>query len=275
MSVDREVGALPLSIGTSLAIEGLLGTHPGKPHQPSGHRGITALWINIRTLVRNYREAFSKENIGRIKFDVAALSVLTEMQAIPEIIRQANRDIKVVYYFQPTEDINQQFPKASLKKAKTDTQFEVEAYAQVTLRLLLAECNNEKINVVQIRRQPPTNHDTTALITHYPKDLFWKNCFGRLFLLESHTGRLKTYVDWYTKLNVVNSDSLVLFFVFTIQVFGDSHLFNGQDRKMRAELKELAKVKRWNGTTSYERVAADIKHFGSIALKKLFVELMP
>lgn len=275
MAVDREVGLYPLSIGTSLAIQGMLGQHPGNPHQPSGHKGITSLWINIRTLVRNYREAIKKDDQGRIKYDTAALVILSEMGVIPEVFRQNGRNIEVVYYYQPTEDIEQQFANAKFKEAKTDKQIEAMTYEKFTTRILLAECANAKLPVVQIRRKPPANHNVTAILSHYPKDLFWKPCFGRLFLLESHTGKLKTYVDWYTKLNGIKTDNPVPLNEFTIQVFGDSHLFDGQDNKIRAELRELAKTKRWNGTTSTDRMASDIRSYGSVLLKQTYAKLMP
>jgi hypothetical protein len=276
MAIDREMGKkLPLSIGTSFAIEGLLGIHEGNPHQPSGHKGITALWINIRTLVRNYREAVKTANRDRIRYDEAAINILTEMQAIPEILRQANRNIEVVYYHQAIEDIKQQFANANFKAPKTDLQHAAATYETLTIRLLLAECANAKLPVQQIRRQPTPSHSVAAILTHYPKDLFWKGCFERLFLLESHTGRLKTYVDWYSKLNGIKSDNPVPLNEFTIQVFGDSYLFDGQDQKIKTELKELARVRRWNGTTSTGKVTSDILSIGSVLLKETYRKLLP
>jgi hypothetical protein len=275
MAIDREVGAFPLSIGTSYALEGLLGNHPAKPNQPSGHKGITTLWINIRTLVRNYREAVKTDDRDRIKYDSAAIMVLSEMQAIPDILRFAKRNIEVVFYHQAIEDIRQQFPNANYKKPNTDNQMAAATYETFTLRFLLAECVNAKVPVQQIRRQPPSSHHVAAILTHYPKDLFWKGCFERLFLLESHTGQLKTYVDWYSKLIGIKSDNQVPLNEFTIQVFGDKHLFDGQDKKIKTELKELARVKRWNATTGMSKVSSDILGYGSVLLKETYRNLLP
>ncbi|MNC09568.1 hypothetical protein D3C81_199700 [compost metagenome] len=275
MAIDREVGAFPLSIGTSYAIEGLLGIHPGNPNQPSGHKGITTLWINIRTLVRNYREAMKTDDRDRIKYDSAAIMVLSEMQAIPEILKFAKRNIEVVFYHQAIEDIRQQFPNANYKTVKTDNQVAAATYETFTLRFLLAECVNAKVPVQQIRRQPTPSRQVAAILTHYPKDLFWKGCFERLFLLESHTGQLKTYVDWYSKLIGIKSDNQVPLNEFTIQVFGDKHLFEGQDKKIKTELKELARVKRWNATTAMGKVSSDILGYGSVLLKETYRKLLP
>ena len=275
MAIDREVGAFPLSIGTSYAIEGLLGIHPGNPNQPSGHKGITTLWINIRTLVRNYREAVKTDDRDRVKYDSASIMVLSEMQAIPEILKFAKRNIEVVFYHQAIEDIKQQFPNANYKTVKTDNQVAAATYETFTLRFLLAECINAKIPVQHIRRQPTQSRQVAAILTHYPKDLFWKGCFERLFLLESHTGQLKTYVDWYSKLIGIKSDNQVPLNEFTIQVFGDKHLFEGQDKKIKTELKELARVKRWNATTGMSKVSSDILGYGSVLLKETYRKLLP
>lgn len=274
MVIDREVGKFPLSIGTSFAIEGLLGVHEGNPHQPSGHKGIALLMVNIRTLVRNYREAVKANDVDRIDYHSAALSILAEMKAIPEVIRQSRRNIEVVYYHQAIEDIKQQFPNATYKRPKTDKQVAVDTYEKFVIRLLMTECINEKFPVQIVKRSPIPRNLITAIYTHYPKDLFWKGSFERLFLLESHTGRLKTYVDWYTKLNSIKADNQVPLNEFTLQVFGDKHLFEGQDKKVKTELKELAKVKRWNGTTSSAKVAADVRSSGSVLLRETYGSLM-
>lgn len=275
MTVDREMGRnFPLSIGTALGIEGFVGIHEAKPHQPAGHKGITSLWINIRTLVRNYHEAVKTANRDRIKYDDAALNLLAEMQAIPDILRHYNRNVEVVFYHQAIEDIKQQFPNAAYKAVKTDAQSAAKVYETFTVRLLLAECLNANLPVMQIRRTPQPSHQVAAILTHYPKDLFWKGCFERLFLLESHTGKLKTYVDWYTKLTGIKTDNPVPMNEFTIQMFGDKHLFEGQDNKLKAEVKQIAKVKRWNGTTAMPKVTADIMGSGSPALKEAYRNLM-
>lgn len=274
MVIDREVGKFPLSIGTSFAIEGLLGVHEGNPHQPSGHKGIALLMVNIRTLVRNYREAVKANDVDRIDYHSAALSILAEMKAIPEVIRQSRRNIEVVYYHQAIEDIKQQFPNATYKRPKTDKQVAVDTYEKFVIRLLMTECINEKFPVQIVKRSPIPRNLITAIYTHYPKDLFWKGSFERLFLLESHTGRLKTYVDWYTKMNSIKADNQVPLNEFTLQVFGDKHLFEGQDKKVKTELKELAKVKRWNGTTSSAKVAADVRSSGSVLLRETYGSLM-
>lgn len=275
MAIDHEVGQFPLSIGTSLAIEGLLGIHPGKPNQPAGHKGIAVLWVNLRTLVRNYYQSMKATDTQRIKYPEAALVLLSEVQAIPEILRQHRRSIAVVFYHQPNEDIKRQFPNAAYKQPKTDKQTHYQVYEDYTLRFLLEECKNAHVEIHSIRKQPPNSRHIGALLSHYPKDLFWKNCFERLFLLESHTGRLKTYIDWYTKLQGVKADKPLPLNEFTIQVFGDGNLFDGQDKKLKDELRQLAAVRRWNGATAMNKVSADILGYGSAYLKEAYRRLLP
>lgn len=275
MAETREVGAFALSIGTSLAIEGLLGVHPGNPAQPHGHKMINALWVNLRTLVRNYYQAMKTEEAERIKYPVAAITLLAEVQAVADILRVNGRHMEVVFYHQSDDAIAKQFPRATFRKAKTPKQTAYTTYENLTLMYLLAECNNADVKVTLIKQTPPSSRQIVALLTHYPKDLLWKSAFERVFLLESHTGRLKTYVDWYSKLQGVKADNPLPLNAFTLQVFGDGCLFESQEKKIRDELKQLAKVKRWNGTTTSSKMSADILGIGSSLLKETYKRLMP
>lgn len=275
MVIPHETGAFALAIGTSLAIEGLVGVHPGKPNQPSGHRAINALWVNVRTLVRNYYQSVKSADAERIKFPDAALVVFNEIQALPDILRSQNKNIEIVFYHQPMENIKQQFPNANYRKAKTDKQVFYQRFEDITLIHVLAECKNAGVKVEIIKNQPVSGRKIVAILSHIPKDLFWKSSFERMFLLESHTGKLKTYVDWYTKLQGVKSDNPLPLNEFTLQVFGDAAIFDSQDKKIRAEVKQLAAVKRWNGSTSAGKVKSDILGYGSSLLKETYRKLLP
>ncbi|MFO5855027.1 hypothetical protein, partial [Klebsiella pneumoniae] len=54
---------------------------------------------------------------------------------------------------------------------------------------------------MEISNKPPKVEGTVLLLTHFPHELLWKPHFNRLLLLESHTGKIKTYNMWYNKLN--------------------------------------------------------------------------
>src|SRR5690606_25017198 len=60
---ERATGYFPLSIATSLAIEGATGIHPDQPVGSKLMKDFTGHWVNVKTLFRNYYEAIGKENI--------------------------------------------------------------------------------------------------------------------------------------------------------------------------------------------------------------------
>lgn len=275
MAPAHETGQFHLSIGTSLAIEGLLGIHPLKPTLPTGHRLISALWVNLRTLVRNYYSAMKSEDAAKIQYPDAALKLLAEVQGLPDILRQNNSKVQVVYYYQTEDDIKRQFPNASYRRPKTENQTRYHLYETNVLHMLVEECANASVEVQRLRHPPLNSNIQVAFLTHFPKDLLWKSSFERVFLLESHSGKLKTYVDWYTKLNYVKSDQPIPLNEFTVQVFGDKDLFLGQEKRIRDEVLSLAKLRKWNGSTSMSKVRADIMANGSPAIKRCFKELLP
>lgn len=275
MTPAHETGQFHLSIGTSLAIEGLLGIHPQSPSMPTGHRLITTLWVNLRTLVRNYYQAMRSEDAAKIQYPNAALTLLAEVQGLPDILRQNKSSLNIVFYYQTDDDIKRQFPKASYRKPKTDNQTRYHLYELNVLKILIDECTNAGVELTRLRQAPLSNNQQVAFLTHLPKDLLWKTSFERVFLLESHSGRLKTYVDWYTKLNYVKSDQPIPLNEFTVQVFGDKDLFLGQEKRIRDEVLTLAKLRKWNGSTSMSKVRTDIMANASPAVKRSFRELLP
>ena len=62
----RAVGYFPLSIASSLALEGALGIHPDHPAGSKVLKDFNGHMVNIKTLFRNYYEAIGKDNIPNI-----------------------------------------------------------------------------------------------------------------------------------------------------------------------------------------------------------------
>lgn len=272
--VDRELGQLPVSIGTSLALEGLLGIHPGNPDQPSGYRTIRSVWVNLRTLVRNLYQAIKSENLKRFSFETAAHVVLDEIRLIPEVCRQHGSTAEFTFYYQELKELRHKFPNATFKVPKTEKQNHYDNYEKVVTAAVVSFLLQNKFPLVVIRASAPAHAKVTALLTHTPSDLFWKSSFDRLFLLESYTGTLKTYNAWFTKLNGVDKKTPMPFNPFTLQVFGDNAVFDSQPKKVRDELKQLAETKHWTGITNEPKMVSDIQTYGSRELKNTYATLM-
>lgn len=278
MSTDyiiRDVGQFPLSIGTSMAIEGLLGFHPAAPSQPAGYKAMKCLWVNVRTLVRNLYQAMKSEDAEKVKFVDAMHVVLQEMQTIPQIFLDQKSPMRVEFYIEDMAEFKWEYPKATFKVAKTEKQTAYRTYEDLVMRMLFEYLRDTKPQetVRIVGRNPGRVHDTVIILTHQPHHLLWQKSFDRLMLLESHTGKIKIYTSWFTKLNGVTDDRPIPFTRFTLQVFGDGQLFEGLDRKIKAELRQIAEFKKWTGITTHEKMSADIYRGGSQVLKAKYAEL--
>lgn len=271
--ISRDVGQFPLSIGTSMAIEGLLGIHPNNPKQPAGYKNMKVLWVNLRTIARNLYQAMKAEDTARIKYVDAVLLIAQEVETIKQTLANQLPTMKAEFYLEDFNDFKWEFPKANLKQAKTPKQVAYKTYEDLVMRMTYQYFTEEKIPFKVVKRNPGRVQETVVMLSHVPHHLLWQGSFDRLMLLESHTGRLKVYNTWFTKLNNITEEHPMPFNKFTLQVFGDGVVFEGQPKPIRDELKQLAEFKRWTGITGREKMAADVFTAGSAALKKTFAEL--
>ncbi|AFO71124.1 hypothetical protein KEN51_CDS0356 [Pseudomonas phage vB_Pae10145-KEN51] len=269
--IERDVGAnIPISIGTSFALEGLIGTHPQKPRQPTDVKSIKEIWINVRTLARNMWQAMKSEQQTNINL-VAAVDVLfQEAQTIPVALRQSGIKATVKYYITGRDAVKWLFPKATFKVSRTPQQLAYDVYERFVSIELYQKLKDTDLTTMEISNKPPKVEGTVLLLTHFPHELLWKPHFNRLLLLESHTGKIKTYNMWYTKLNGLKEDTPFPFTSFAIQIFGDKQLLEPQDKAIRAQLKQLAQSRKWTGLTTPDKVHHDITAYGSKELKEAY-----
>jgi hypothetical protein len=269
--IERDVGQIPVSIGTSLAFEGLLGIHPNPPKQPTNVKTIQTVWINLRTMARNLFQAVPTDKAMEMDYTNSVAVLLTETQTLPVALAQQGFTGKIRYYLASKEAVKWMFPKANFKKAETPKQLAYEMFERFVAIELYQQMKAANMDVMEIDQKPKSGEGIVAILTHYPHELLWKPQFSRLLLLESHTGKLKTYNTWYTKLNGIKENEYPMPFTeFTLQVFGDGQLIDPQQpRKIREELKQLSKDKKWTGITTPDKFYHDIMT-GSKELKDLY-----
>lgn len=269
--IERDVGQIPVSIGTSLAFEGLLGIHPNQPIQPTNVKTIQTVWINLRTLARNLFAAVPPEKALDMDYTNSVQVLLNETQVLPVALAQQGYTGKIRYYLASKDAVKWAFPKANFKELKTPKQIAYDMFERFVSIELYQQMKAANMDVMEIDRKPKSGEGIVALLTHYPHELLWKPQFSRLLLLESNTGKLKTYNTWYTKLNGISENEYPMPFTeFTLQVFGDGELIAPQQpRKIREELKELSKTKKWTGITTPDKLYHDVMS-SSKELKDLY-----
>lgn len=273
--ITRETGAFPVSIGTSLAIEGLLGRHPNQPKRPPGYKRIREVWVNLRTLIRNFYASMTAEQQSQVSLEQAIELLNEEVQVLPTVLQQETRgQVSVVWYLASLDEVKWQFPHAKYKEPHTEKQRFRHQLELHTLTQWYPRLMEQGIPVMEIKRRPATHPAVVALLTHYPHELLWRFQFDAFFLLESHTGKLKNYSKWTTKLKGVKDEEHIPFNEFTLQLFGEGTLFDAFPKKLRDEVKVIADIRHWTAVTTLEKMRSDIERYGGENLKRVFHSLL-
>lgn len=278
---DREVGGLPISIGTSFAIESACGILqdrdeqgnpiPTKP-KPAPLNNVKELWINIRTLFRNLYGAIPKEvkELTLPKHLVMALH--EEIQIINATVAKiTGGSVEVVYYLCTYEGLPKKFPKSQIKEPKTDKQISQWGLEQNTVRVMLGSHPEIRRFNVDIEG----NHPNAFILSHCAVDLLSRHNFRSLQLLESHTGKIKPHTQWNTKLSNGKELSNIPFNRLTLQVFGDGPVFfSPMPIKIRKALLEIADQYKWTSVTSKEKMLYGIKQMRDHFARQFFLDLL-
>lgn len=257
----RAVGEqFPLSIATELAMESVCGTHPDLPVAVATILKTDQLWVNVRTLFRNFYEALDKETAQAIVPVAIANALLEEMDTIDSIVRQYSKGrAKVVFYFSNYKGLNSRYRQAKIREDRTPKQ---EAYTKLVNDTVdnLIKIAPDAFKGFDLRIGDKTSHDAnTVILTNYAYDLISYREFKELALLESHTGAIKHRSQWYTKYQNGKDLPMMPFREDLLQVFGDSQTFHPLDIKIRKELIDLAILKKWSATTTTDKILSNLR----------------
>ncbi len=235
----REMGELPLSVGTSLAIEAIIKEGRNNPF----------LLVNVRTVYRNLLGSlpdFLKDTC--LSGDLATVVA----QELATIRGSVPPGMKVIFYLPSYASVKRKFPDAIIREPRTPKQIDYYKVKETTLKLLGKEAKELGIEVVDMA--PPKADGRCLIISHYPVDLLAKAQYIELILVESHTGVFKRANEWNTKLNT-DDFYLLPFNQMTLQVFGDSNgLFRPMDRKIKKAVLDIAKQYLWNSMTTLDKI---------------------
>jgi len=261
----REKGQYPVSIGTSLALEGATGIHPDHPSSDRLPK-YKEVWFNLHTLFRNLMASLKGED--QRAADVPDLvDALTEdvlgCQSVVEHVGKGR--LHVVFYLPTYQGLSRRYPHAHFKVPSTDNQAIYQALHDATLRRFMDSLP------VTVRHEDVLitgRHPAALLLTHFPGDLLARYQFDQLDLLESHTGKIKPPSQWNTKLTGKTDDvALLPFLPFTLQVFGDSQQFVHQSKSLKDAVLSTAKASHWSSVTTLDKVKATLeKHVTDLSL---------
>ena len=271
---NREKGQLPVSIGTSLALEAGAGTYPDRPEHPPPFTRARQLWINLRTLVRNLHACLPTDLKDTLLPDDMWEYVLEEMAIIPAAVTNASQgNTQVVYYASDYKHLERRFAGAVLRKPRTTKQMLQHSVEDTTLKLALAK--NQDFNVQLFDFEIEGQHPASFILTHLPIDLLARYRFERLELLESHTGAIKGPAAWNTKLTNGRELTHVPFNRFTLQLFGDNgNMFAPLSLTLRREVLQLAHRWGWTNVTTMEKIRDTLRHVDNDVHRKALLDLL-
>lgn len=273
---NRELGQIPISIGTSLGLEGAFGILEDQPNpNPIIHK-VDVLYVNVRTLVRNLIGAVEAEQVQRVFPEDLALILLNELVTLDEAVRSftSNR-VGVEFYLCSYRSLSRKFPYAILKNANTDKQKMAALREEHTVTELLDRLKLQPhLKVHETDLDLPKDPRKVLLMTNYAVDLLQRYQFGAVTLLESHTGAAKPPALWHTKLTGGKDLPMIPFDRMTLQFFGDgSNLFTGFPIKFRRVLLGIAEKNKWTAMTTKEYVISCVKKAYEPELERLVINL--
>ena len=258
---DREVGTqVPVSIATALALESAFGISEEMPEHKSKPPILSAnaLWINVRTLIRNILGAIPTADHSKVFPDPLVDALTAEIQIIQAAVDRYTHDrCKVVVYCQSYKSIMREYPHCFHRELKTEKQMFLRGLEDEVIQKLSGVMQDNPVLMSDLKLSG--NNDDALIITHMPVDLLSRYNFTKLRLLESHTGKVKSYTSWNSKLTGGKDLARMPFNHVTLQFFGDGVHFGTFPAKEKKQIIELAEAHRWNPTTSLDKMKSDIR----------------
>lgn len=251
---EREMGKFPISIGTSLALEGALGIYPDNPVSPPPLFGVKNLMINVATLVRNIYQCLDSAMKDIVLPDHIYDAAIEEMKIIKAIIdKEARPGTRLTFYHCSYRGLDKMFRGAKLRTDPTAKQLSYMLIEKAVLKRIIQEARN--IDLLDFDVTLSGAFPSSMILTHLPVDLLSYRNFERLELLESHTGKVKPRTQWYTKLTNGKEHPNIPFHKLTLQVFGDGGgQFLSNTHALKKEVLSLANTYSWTPVTTNERI---------------------
>lgn len=269
---DRTMGEYPLSIATSLAIEGAMGNHPDHPTNHNALSEYDELWVNLKTIFRNLYNAIPREDVLTVRPSDFYDALVVEVDQLVRVIEsETNARMKVVFYVSDYAGMEIKYPHAHLRGDTTPLQ---KAYTAAMIATLGPYIQNHRDQIKMYKLLiKDISENKVLLLTHFPIDLTTKS-IRRLALLESHTGTVKQRHQWYTKFHNGRDLPMIPFNIAFLQVFGDEQHFRPMSISVRKTIIELAQKYNWSQATTYDKIKYGLDqlkdHFLRDKLRALF-----
>lgn len=265
--LDRALGLYSITMGTSLALEGVF--HTGEYEDPSNKKRDLKdklLLVNIRTLIRNAINAFPSQFKNLIDADIIYPTLVDDIKGIVATIKKEEPTCEVVFYHCSYKSADKEFPNVNNFNNDGENG-KVVSVARSVQRTIEVEIFNSYDDLKEETGAEFLEFDCkletkkpTVLLTHYPADLLSADNMPSCLLLESHTGKLKGPSEWTSKLT--GKPANVPFTKAMWSLFGDGVHIGSQPIKMRRVILKLGEKYKWNHRTTDSRIIEAVKFAG-------------
>lgn len=266
--LDRATSGFNLSVATGLAMESVF--EPNLPTIDPSREAPEKMalnkdylfMVNCETLLRNLIGSVSKEVYDRCEPHHLAYILVEEIRVIESLCSEEGGGyLSPVFYVTDYDKITGYLHRSvKRREAKTDIQrFNKKKIDKALeyVRILKPEVQ------LYVNKTDFPKADSCLILTHYPYDLLFYKNFRDMLLLESHTGKIKSRIQWNTKYFPYPGADMSKFpFNRTLLlIFGDKIMFHPHFMQMRKYIVETAEKGQWTPLTSRDKIIFDCRRY--------------
>lgn len=249
--LERVIGDSGLSIGTHLTMENIFPIprydEEKELANPIDLNDYTYFIFNFYTLVRNiYNSYTEKDKFSIIKHMDFHYIIEEEIDVLQSYFSNFKKTKFVIYrpdYSKVIKNLNMG------KEGKPSAKYEEYVFLDKYMDKFIKSNTIISNAVDNCKHILPKMEGDVIVMTHYSVDLLNK---GRLHLIESHTGKLKSKKDFYTKFHTlgVRDLSYIPFMEETYYIFGDTQFIRPLPVPIRRAVLAMGMEKNWTYKTS-------------------------
>ena len=267
---DRAVSSFHISIGTALMLESLFDPvinvfDPDRKIDRIDPGKYKYHYINVLTMIRNIVTSFKNNDSDTVLYDRNGATLIAnvlydELEVIDELY--SNIILEPILFI---PDYSKVFKNALNKDYSGHVSKKDEIYLMSlnVIKLVNERVKNKELPITSITGTHLLNRsmENVLITTHIPLDLLNVKRIPNLYLLESHTGKLKDKKLFNTKYHKMGkTDMTNLPFVESLMyLLGDGVLILQESIGVRREIHKLSLERKWTPFSNNTIVSNDLK----------------
>ncbi len=266
---DRETTSFFMSVGTGLMLETIF---EPLTNRIDVSRDIIKIPINeykihfynVETLIRNIIQSVKHPEARKYVLkdtngpSAVVETLISELEVLKELY--ANSTCKPIVFIASYQSLYKNLIKMNNNQELSIPKLAMRNFVDTVIKIFkLSGYNN--IDIQKIDYKLPVVSGKSLITTHITFDLLNVNKNRNLFLLESHTGKLKDRSLFYTKYHTMGKLDLTVFPFqeLLLYIIGDGTIIKPLKFKVRSELHDIAIEKKWTTFTTLARIRSNIK----------------